>query len=112
MFKHKPPVDKYESKGVFSNMFSVTHNRKTVCLMVKTNISVLWAGPRNSINLQHKCFVDTDIVRFCNLMHQKSDKIISIRQIRGRWAVLLHCMLKMFQTLQLTMFLHQNLNVI
>ena len=44
----------------------------------------------------------TDIVRFCNLMHQNPDKSISIRQIRGRGQFYLNCVLKMFQTLQVT----------
>ena len=65
----------------------MTHNRKTVSSMATNHISVFWVGPTSSINLQHKRFADTGIVRFCNLLHQKSDKIISIRKFRGRWSV-------------------------
>ena len=64
MFKHKPPVDRYLSKRLL-NVFKavlVAHNRlqifKSVSLMMKTHTSVVWAGPTNRRNLQHKCSVD------------------------------------------------------
>ena len=70
--------------------FFATHNdcgiKTTACFMMKTQISVLLAGPTNRINHNINTLllilsIGTD--RFRNLMHRKSDKSISIRQ-KGR----------------------------
>ena len=58
MFKHKPPVDMYESRGLFSKLVFlcvtqlITRYIKLYVLMM-THISALLAGPTNRRNLQH-----------------------------------------------------------
>ena len=92
MFKYKPSVAMYESNGVFSKLFLVTHNRfrdiynclfndeyPNICLVGSTH------KHKQIYNIDTLLFIlSTCIVLFCYLMHQKSDKSISIRQNRGR----------------------------